>query len=1021
ENGNGGGLYLLASSPQIISCEIRGNTAYSSIGAADGGGIVIFNNSNPIIKNCQIVENKAQNSVGTFSYGGGLYCENAGPTIQNCTSTNNKVSTTSGNAYGGGFYSRDNATPTIIDTISWGNTATNGNEIYVDSGSGEVTITYCDVGSDTNDIVDAGNHINSSKVIKGFVPGEYGNISANPRFVVGPKGAHYLEKDGVADGDTDSPCIDAGSANANTFNYLDGTTTCVDNREDIGTVDMGFHYPNDATVEIYVDDENGSDSTGDGSEQNPYKTIQKGIDVAGDGDIVWVEEGRYKGDGNRDLDMHGKAVRVKGVTGDPDDVIIDCEGTSTNPHRGFYFHSGETLASQIHSLTICHGYAKNEYYGNNLIVGGGGLCCSNYSNPIINNCIIRNNIAKSTTILAFGGGIYCNNSNPKILGCKISSNVVSSTASWSRGGGISLYSSSPLIQNCEIINNSAEDQSCGGGGISIDVNSNALVNNCLIANNIAKTSTYGAGGGGVWIATDPTFTNCTITNNFVSGRNESRGGGIFCGDGYPVLINSIVWGNNSVSNEGHEIYFDPPRIGTVYFDHSCVGNDPNDRAGAANKIDLTTYGGNISSSPQFAIGPNGNYYLGVGSQCINGGSGQATDYPYLTGRTTNINGSADIGLVDMGYHYHDTAQSAYAIGWIGGGSNGWKTTNGVSASSMYQSFDSPGSVCVDSSGNITVSEYENHRINKWDSNGNALGWIGDGQDGWNKLNSKPANSNQPKYFLYPYGHCIDSNGNIYVADQGNYRVCKWDSAGIFVGWIGGGYDGWQTINSGASSGSSIKHFNTPTGVYVDSDGFIYVSDQNNNRISKWNSNGIAVGWIGGGNDGWQPSGTATSGQSYKKFYIPVGICGDASGNLFIADQWNNRICKWNSNGIAIGWIGDGCSGWQTKDVTRSGFLNGGTDYRSFKNPYGVFVYSNGIIYVADTKNHRVSKWDSAGNSLGWIGGGSNCWQYGNAPSGANDFQSFNAVRDICVDSSGYIFISDNRNHRISKWKEKSVN
>ena len=58
------------------------------------------------------------------------------------------------------------------------------------------------------------------------------------------------------------------------------------------------------------------------------------------------------------------------------------------------------------------------------------------------------------------------------------------------------------------------------------------------------------------------------------------------------------------------------------------------------------------------------------------------------------------------------------------------------------------------------------------------------------------------------------------------------SPGIVIGWIGGGYSGWQTI-SGASSGNGEAYFNGPVGVYIDLYGNINVAEYNNNRISKW--------------------------------------------------------------------------------------------------------------------------------------------------------------------------------------------
>ena len=78
----------------------------------------------------------------------------------------------------------------------------------------------------------------------------------------------------------------------------------------------------------------GDDSVGDGSEENPFATIQKGIDIVLDEGTVWVSDGTYTGEGNRDLDFKGKAITLRSRNGAAT-TIIDCEAKG----RGFYFHS----------------------------------------------------------------------------------------------------------------------------------------------------------------------------------------------------------------------------------------------------------------------------------------------------------------------------------------------------------------------------------------------------------------------------------------------------------------------------------------------------------------------------------------------------------------------------------------------------------------------------------------------------------------------------------------------------------
>ncbi len=296
-----------------------------------------------------------------------------------------------------------------------------------------------------------------------------------------------------------------------------------------------------------------------------------------------------------------------------------------------------------------------------------------------------------------------------------------------------------------------------------------------------------------------------------------------------------------------------------------------------------------------------------------------------------------------------------AIGWIGGGSNGWKTTTGASRGSYLASFNNPASVFVDSSGFIYIADSGNDRICKWDSNGNAIGWIGGGSNGWKT--TTPMNSIDGKdyqSFKNPFDVFVDSSGFIYVADTSNCRICKWDSNGVAIGWIGAGSNGWKT-NDLLNSGIDYQSFSDIVGLGLDTSGFIYVADNGNNRICKWDNNGTAIGWIGGGSNGWQTGLAPQRGHDYQSFWSPSDVYADSSGFLFIADRTNQRICKWDNNGTAIGWIGDGSDSWKIIDCPIS---VGALDYQSFEEPFGVFVYSSNIIYIADKENRRICKWQN---------------------------------------------------------------
>ena len=114
------------------------------------------------------------------------------------------------------------------------------------------------------------------------------------------------------------------------------------------------------------------------------------MSLAGGATRVIIAEGSYTGDGNRDIDFDGRAIRVRSTSGDPTTCVIDCEGTDDVPHRGFCFRMRERANSVLEGVTIAGGYVNMD--GPNLEAGGGILCFT--SSPTIRNCIIRDNVSR---------------------------------------------------------------------------------------------------------------------------------------------------------------------------------------------------------------------------------------------------------------------------------------------------------------------------------------------------------------------------------------------------------------------------------------------------------------------------------------------------------------------------------------------------------------------------------------------------------------------------------------------------
>ena len=421
---------------------------------------------------------------------------------------------------------------------------------------------------------------------------------------------------------------------------------------------------------------------------------------------------------------------------------------------------------------------------------------------------------------------------------------------------------------------------------------------------------------------------------------------------------------------------------------------------------------------------NGNYFRPDVSVTIGGDPGVntvMTDANTIVTTTPAGNpGYADVvvSLPDIPW-WKVTAVGAFSYtpfsfeGWIGGGQNGWQI--GVapdSGRSGDAEFSGPSGIFVDSGGEFYVADSGNERVQKWDMNGNYIGWIGGGVDGWQTGVAPPSGSGSGE-FQGPTKIVVDVNGNIYVTDSRNSRIQKWSASGDILGWIGGGVNGWQT-GAAPITGNGDGQFNQPMGVALDSLGNIYVADKENHRVQKWDVNGVYVGWIGGGVDGWQIGAAPASGDGDGSFEFPMDLAVDSSDQIYVADTWNQRVQKWDSFGNFIGWIGKGVNGWQTGPAPASS----GSEFGTFREVFGVSLDASGDIYTANNGSHSVYKWDASGNPVGWIGNGQYGWQTGGVTGTSSvALGYFQFPWDVAVGPDGKLYIADTNNSRIQKWKE----
>ncbi len=239
----------------------------------------------------------------------------------------------------------------------------------------------------------------------------------------------------------------------------------------------------------------------------------------------------------------------------------------------------------------------------------------------------------------------------------------------------------------------------------------------------------------------------------------------------------------------------------------------------------------------------------------------------------------------------------------------------------------PQGIAVDSQGNTLISNGRGvnpdgtpnynlgNKIEKFSPTGQYIGAIGSGGTG-------PGQFDEPT--------TVDFNpvtGDLYAGDVYNNRINQFDSQGNFIRSFANGE--FTPLVEG-------RFFFGPSGVTFDKAGNVYAGDFNGERILKFTPDGKQIGVIGG-----------TNGTAPGQFQGVAGVrISPVSGNIFVADQYNNRVQVLDPNGNPL-----------------LAFGSAGSGPGQLLQPIGIEVDDQENVYVADSINSRVQVFDKNGNFL----------------------------------------------------------
>jgi sugar lactone lactonase YvrE len=316
----------------------------------------------------------------------------------------------------------------------------------------------------------------------------------------------------------------------------------------------------------------------------------------------------------------------------------------------------------------------------------------------------------------------------------------------------------------------------------------------------------------------------------------------------------------------------------------------------------------------------------------------------------------------------------------------WISTFGSTGSGDGQ-FNLASKLAIDASDNIYITDPADNTVQKFGSTGNFISKFGNSSLAAGKLRN-------------PKGVAYDSTGNLYVIDSlaGAGRIQKFSSMGNYIATIVPNtfyssyiiyiddsdnlfvsnrievrkYDlSGNLLLTIGSEGSANGQFRDARGIAVDDQGYIYVSDVYNYRITKFDSSGNYVSKWG------------TQGSADGEFDGLTTIAFDSNYNLYVVDSNNNRVQKFTKAGVHLQTITNGFS-W----------------------PMGLVVDGNDNIYVTEAHGSRYQKFDSNGNHL---------YSFGSFGSGLNKFYEPFAIAINPL--SGRVAVADNLNNRVQVFSE----
>lgn len=495
----GGALHATNSSLVIANCTFGENATNPSAAEGKGGAIYLLDSS-PLILQCLFAVNSAKGT--TSGKGGAIFLDNSSPTIRNCTFSANEVGGGATPGNGGALYAVGGSSPVIENTIIWNNTdpASPGGTSSI-GGSGTPAVSY--------------------SLIQGGFAGGSNILDTDPQFS-DPAQFDFRQRKGSPVTNAGNPATDLSVFPKNT----DDTPIAFDGGRRLTSqaIDLGLFEVTPSAIWYVSAASSAPDPAGD-SWANAFPNLRDALNVASEGDQVWVARGEYENSNDQLAFIHG--VKMYGSFAGTETALDQrpMPIAHGNPSTATVLTSsvGPFINNYYNNLTqddVFDGFTITEVFGND----GGAMHNAGVA-LTISNCAFLNNAASD------GGAIYNDNASLLITNTVFRNNA----ASFGNGGAImNKDGSNASLINCLIAGNSASDFA----GAVFNDDANLTLINCTVAGNTQAYPGTITGYNG----------NVTVRNSIIYGN----GSGITSEESTISVTYSLVEGMNA-SDEDHNL------------------------------------------------------------------------------------------------------------------------------------------------------------------------------------------------------------------------------------------------------------------------------------------------------------------------------------------------------------------------------------------------------------------------------------------------------------------------------------